>query len=155
MTNPSTSCGQANFSSAFRGRFCNLLTWDSLDALWQTLRAETGAGWYIYAIGMPVPEQPASAAALRRFIDAVDALLRHDHREDYCGIVYVDNPQAPTLIKIFDPHNLGTSCGSSKNPPLPGWVLSRLPPEPLDDKRPLPASRQRWWRELWGTDANG
>jgi hypothetical protein len=154
MTSPSTS-GQPDFQTAFRGRFSNLLSWDSLDTLWQAVRAQAGAGWYIYAIGMPAPTQPASADDVIRFIDAVDALLRHDHREEYCGIVYVDNTEAPTLVKIFDPHNLGTSCGSSKNAPLPGWILSRLPPEPLTDKRPLPAARQRWWRTLWNADANG
>jgi hypothetical protein len=153
MTSPSTS-GHADFHTAFRGRFSNLLTWDSLDTLWQTVRAQAGAGWYIYAIGMPAPTRPASADDVKRFVDALDALLRHDHREDYCGIVYVDNREAPTLVKIFDPHNLGTSCGSSKHAPLPGWILSRLPPEPLVDKRSLPAGRQRWWHALWNADVN-
>jgi hypothetical protein len=148
MTNASPS-PRPDFEIAFRGRFASLLSWESLDALWQAVRARADAGWYVYAIGMPTPTRPASAAEVERFLDAIDALLRHDHREDYCGIVYADDPRAPTLVKIFDPHNLGTSCGSSKHPPLPGWVLSLLPPVPLLDRRPLPASRQRWWNALW------
>ncbi len=32
------------------------------------------------------------------------------------GIVYVDDPVAPSLIKIYDPNNLGSTCGSSADP---------------------------------------
>jgi hypothetical protein len=63
-----------------------------------------------------------------KFIDEVDALLHHEHFEDYCGIVYTDSTKDPALIKIFDPDNFGVSCGFSNNPPLPGWVLSLIPP---------------------------
>jgi len=40
--------------------------------------------------------------------------LRADHHESYCGIVYADDLDKPRLIKIYDPNNLGSSCGSSK-----------------------------------------
>jgi hypothetical protein len=56
-------------------------------------------------------------------------LLREEHREAYCGIVYADDLENPRLIKIYDPNKLGSSCGSSKNPPGPGWIMSRLPPD--------------------------
>jgi hypothetical protein len=138
------------FHLAFRGRFSNLLTWEALDALWARLRERAGAGWYVYAVGMEVPTLPSSPAELRRFIDAVDALLRREHPEDYCGIVYVDDKDDPGFVKIFDPHHLGVSCGFSTHPPLPGWILSRLPPAALHDNRALPMNRQRWWREIWG-----
>jgi hypothetical protein len=55
-------------------------------------------------------------------------LLRDEHRESYCGIVYADDLDKPRLIKIYDPNNLGSSCGSSKNPPGPGWIMSRCAP---------------------------
>lgn len=140
--------GPQPFYAALRGRFSSLLSWDDLSRFWDVVRAQPD-GWYIYAIGEPTPTNPSSAAELDRFLTAIDQLLRNDHREDYCGIVYADDRQTPTLVKIFDPHNLGVSCGFSKNPPLPGWVLSRLPPLPLTDPRPLPENRRRWWRELW------
>lgn len=143
------SAQSADFNAAFRGRFTNLLSWEKLEALWQTVRRQAGAGWYIYAVGLPPPTRPSTANEVNRFLDEVHALLRHDHREDYCGIVYVDNPDDPRLIKIFDPNHLGVSCGSSKSPPKPGWILSRLPPQPLEDNRVLPARRQRWWQALW------
>lgn len=138
-----------DFYTAFRGRFVSLLSWEDLAAFWDVLRARAGAGWYLYAVGEPVPQAPRRAEEVRRFIEAVDALLRRDHREDYCGIVYTDSKEAPTLVKIFDPHNLGVSCGTSTHPPKPGWIMSLLPPQPLEDRRPLPEARRRWWRALW------
>jgi hypothetical protein len=71
------------------------------------------------------------------------------HREDYCGNVYTDCMETPALIKIFELHHLGESCGFSNNPPLPGRVMSLIPPQPIEIRRPLPASRQRWWQALW------
>lgn len=138
-----------DFHAAFRGHFSSLLTWNDLDGFWHIVRERSGAGWYIYALGLPAPTIPSRADEVHKFIDAVDTLLRKDHHEDYCGIVYVDSKDNPTFIKIFDPNHLGTSCGSSKNSPLPGWILSLLPPSALTDKRPLPEGRRRWWNTLW------
>lgn len=141
--------GQADFLSTFRGRFSGVLHWDDLDELWLVVRKTAGAGWYLYAVGEPVPTQAASAAQVELFIAELDGLLRREHEEDYCGIVYADDRAAPSLIKVFDPNNLGVQCGYSTNPPLPGWVLSRLPPVELHDSRPIAASRRRWWQRLW------
>ena len=47
------------------------------------------------------------------FVTEIDRLLRQDHAEDYCGIVYADDLQQPRFIKIYDPNNLGVSCGYS------------------------------------------
>jgi len=137
------------FYKAFRGNFTSLLSWQQLDEFWNVVRQKADAGWYIYAIGTPVPTQPSTPEAVGKFITEVDALLRNDHHEDYCGIVYADSKENPTLVKIFDPNNLGVSCGFSNNPPPPGWVLSLIPPQPLESKRPLPAGRHRWWQALW------
>jgi len=142
-----------DFYQAFRGRFSNLLRWEDLDAFWGVVRARAGAGWYIYAIGMSLPQQPASAAQVEKFIGCVTELLRADHDEEYCGIVYVDDKQDPGFIKIFDPNHLGVTCGFSQDPPMPGWVLCRIPPKPLEDNRVLPAKRQRWWQALWDAPA--
>jgi hypothetical protein len=79
----------------------------------------------------------------------VDQLLRSEHDEDYCGIVYVDAPEDPRLVKIFDPNHLGASCGSSGLRVLPGWVLSRDPPLDLQAAVPPTRSRRRWWQALF------
>ena len=134
---------------AFRGTFTSLLSWKHLDDFWRVVSDRAGAGWYVYAIGEPAPAMASGADEVRRFVDEVNALLRRDHREDYCGIVYTDSKTDPTFIKIFDPNNLGVSCGYSDNPPLPGWVMSLLPPCELNDNRTLADGRRRWWQKLW------
>jgi len=137
------------FLAAFRGSFHGVLRWPQLDALWERIRAEP-EGWYIYAVGETPPEAPASPEQLDRFISEVDALLRREHGEDYCGIVYTDSFDAPSYVKIFDPNNLGVVCGFSENPPLPGWILSRLKPVDLPNSPILPGNRKRWWQKLFG-----
>ena len=144
-----TASNEDSFYTAFRGHFTSLLRWEDLDAFWKVVRKNAAAGWYVYAIGEPAPVQPSTAEQVNNFLNEVDALLRKEHQEDYCGIVYTDSKTEPTFIKIFDPNNLGVSCGSSKNPPLPGWTMTLTPPSLLESKRPLPEGRRRWWRELW------
>ncbi len=144
-----TVTADKTFLEAFRGGFTGILRWPQLDALWERVRSSADEGWYVYSVGETPPEAPASAEALDRFLTEVDALLRREHDEDYCGIVYVDDPQSPSFVKIFDPNNLGVSCGYSDNPPLPGWILSRIPPVDLPDALPKPAGRRRWWRRLF------
>lgn len=139
-----------DFLTAYRGSFINMLRWPQLDELWQTLRAHA-EGWYIYAVGEPPPQNPADAAQLDTFITEIDALLHAEHDEDYCGIVYADDRETPTFIKIYDPNNLGAVCGSSgAPPPFPGWILSRLQPDDLHVAMPLPGNRRRWWQRLFG-----
>lgn len=137
-----------DFMQAYRGRFVSLLQWSELDAFWPMLRAQADDGWYVYAIGENVPTQPETATKLGAFIEAIHALLRRDHRESYCGIVYTDSKTEPTFIKIYDPQRLGSSCGASGDAPLPGWILCRIPPTELSLSWPITENRRRWWREL-------
>lgn len=137
----------SEFQQRYGGRLWSVMSWERLDDFWKRIGGE---GWYVYAVGEAVPTAPASAAELAAFVAKIDALLREEHRHDYCGIVYADALDAPTFVKIFDPNNLGVSCGFSDNPPLPGWILCRMPPEDLKPAAPLPESRRRWWRTLFG-----
>jgi hypothetical protein len=135
------------FQKAFRGSFTSTLRWHQLDGLWERVRFAP-AGWHIYAVGEVPPTQPAEKDELLHFVDEIDALLRREHDEDYCGIVYADSLQQPQLIKIYDPNNLGVSCGYSDNPPLPGWILSQLRPVDLHAVRQA-AGRRRWWQRVF------
>ncbi len=131
------------------GRLWSVMSWDQLTALWQ--RIDPAAGWYLLAVGVsPAPTVESDAPAVSAFIERIDALLRAEHHESYCGIVYADDLDNPRLIKIYDPNNLGSSCGSSKNPPLPGWIMSRVPPDEILAARPATESRKRWWQGLLG-----
>lgn len=139
------------FLQHYRGYFRNLLKWEELDALWERLHGDSDQAWYIYAVGETPPTSTSNREQLARFIEEIDQLLHEEHDEDYCGIVYVDDVQSPTLIKIFDPNNLGSACGSGFGPPpLPGWVLSRQAPCDLNAACAPPGNRRRWWQRLIG-----
>jgi hypothetical protein len=72
--------------------------------------------------------------------------LRQDHDFHLCGIVYVDHVEEPTLIKVYDPNNLGSACSRSTTPTPPLWILSTAPPPLIDNHAPVPNSRKRWWQ---------
>lgn len=134
------------FDALFDGMLFSLLSWEQLDKFW--LHVDVGAGWYLYALGETRPERPADGEHVAHFVREIDHLLRKEHDEDYCGIVYTDNLDQPSLIKIYDPNHLGTSCGSGKHKILPGWVMSRMPPSDLDPSHHVPQNRRRWWQTL-------
>ncbi len=139
---------QQAYLSAFKGSFTSTMRWHDLDAFWEVLKGLADDQWYIYAVGEVPPESTVDKAYFLTFIEKIDDLLHKEHDEDYCGIVYVDNMEVPEFIKIFDPNNLGVSCGFSDNPPLPGWILSRLQPVELETALNPPKNRQRWWQQL-------
>lgn len=139
------------FLGRYRGYFRSLLRWEELDNFWQVLRQDEKKSWYIYAVGEAVPEQTVDHEKLLHFITEIDELLRREHDEDYCGIVYADDVSDPGFIKIYDPHNLGSVCGPGFGPPpFPGWILSLLPPADLNAAFPPPGNRRRWWQKLFG-----
>lgn len=131
------------------GRFESLMRWEQLEKFWQNLRPQIDNSWFVYAIGEAAPDSPTSKDQALKFIDEIDELLRREHDEDYCGIVYADNHQQPDFIKIFDPNNLGVSCGFSENPPLPGWVMSKMKPINLQDALQPANNRRRWWQKIF------
>lgn len=137
------------FIQRFQGTFKGVMRWEQLDGLWEVVRADEAKQWYIYAVGEAPPVAASSTEKTREFITHIDELLHKDHEEDYCGIVYTDDFDAPTFIKIFDPHNLGVSCGSSEHPPLPGWVMSTMAPADLPQAFPPPGNRRRWWQKIF------
>lgn len=138
-----------DFLKRMDGSFRGMLQWADLDALWARVRSDP-QGWYVSLVGTEPAQQTISPVALNAFITEVDELLRREHDYHYCGIVYADDPDQPAFIKIFDPHNLGHSCGSSGMRIPPRWVLSRMQPVLIVDEAPLPNSRRRWWQKLFG-----
>lgn len=137
------------FLKVYRGSFTSMMRWPHLDVFWTALNQQADDNWYIYAVGEQPPEAPASKGNLLSFIKEIDILLHKEHDEDYCGIVYANDKITPTFIKIYDPNNLGVSCGFSDNPPLPGWILSKLQPVELESALNPPNNRRRWWKRLF------
>lgn len=139
-----TAVQNPEFDRLFEGTLYSLLSWAQLSAFWE--RLDPAGGWYLYAVGEARPETPADAEHVTAFIQRIDELLRKEHHEDYCGIVYADDLKDPRMVKIYDPNNLGTSCGSGKHRILPGWIMSRMPPSDLDAPQFVPQNRKRWWQ---------
>ena len=54
------------FEQLYSGRLWSLLSWQQLADFWA--RIERNAGWYLYAVGEPLPTAPASAQEVGRFI---------------------------------------------------------------------------------------
>lgn len=137
----------AEFDALFDGRLFSILSWTQLDVFWRKL--DPGAGWFLYAVGQERPSTPAEAHQVTAFVQQLDSLLRKEHPEDYCGIVYTDDVDDPRLIKVYDPHNLGSVCGTmGKERVLPGWVISRVPPSDLTPSHAVPQNRRRWWQQF-------
>lgn len=136
------------FEAKLNGPLHGLLQWQAWDRLVDDLRGETAARWHVAMAGADAPAEPLSPHALALLLDEISALLRKDHQESYLGIVYVDDADSPSLIKIYDPNNLGSSCGSIGYKIEAGWVLSLDRPTPLASDVPLTGSRKRWWQAL-------
>jgi hypothetical protein len=144
MAAPALHLPDSDFTRKLGGMLYGVMQWEQLTAFWDKIDAN--AGWYLYALGETVPAAPADAEHVKNFIAKVDKLLREEHREDYCSIVYADDLDRPTFVKIYDPNHLGSSCGSSKTVTLPGWVMSQVPPVELTPSWIVPQSRKRWWQ---------
>lgn len=138
-----------SFINAYRGSFTSMMRWPHLDEFWATLNQQADDNWYVYTVGEIPPEAPIVKEKLLSFVKEIDILLHKEHSEDYCGIVYADDKATPTFIKIYDPNNLGVSCGFSNNPPLPGWILSKLKPVALESALHPANNRRRWWERLF------
>jgi hypothetical protein len=132
-----------DFHLRLKGTFHGILQWQQLDALWSLLKK---GQWYFYQVGEALPESPLSGNELAVRLDALNTLLRHDHDYHYCGIVYVDDPDMPTLIKVYDPNNIGSSCSRSDTPSPARWILSTSQPVLIESDIPVPGNRRSWWK---------
>jgi hypothetical protein len=141
--NTVVSADAAAFLERLKGKFYGMLQWTDLDALWG--RVKTGQ-WFFYQIGEILPDHALSGDDLALRVDALDKLLRQDHDFHLCGIVYADHVEQPTLIKVYDPNNLGSMCGGSTTPTSPRWILSTSLPSIIEIDAPVPNNRKRWWQ---------
>lgn len=137
------------FMTLYQGYLEGVLKWQDWDKFVQLLELQKDKGWYVYQVGDEVPTEAATAEQFSEFVTKIDALLKKEHDEDYCGIVYTSDIKEPQLVKIYDPNNLGVVCGFSKNPPLPGWVISLEKPDDLVLAFPPVQSRKRWWKKIF------
>ena len=126
------------YKTASLGFFKGLRSWQDFDDFWKKLESLNDGQWYIYDTNQLPPDTPAKKDEFLHFLHDSNNRLHLEHKEDYCGIVYIDDKEHPAFIKIYDPANLGVVCGFSDNPPLPGWILSRIKPCDLHEPEPAP-----------------
>jgi hypothetical protein len=132
-----------DFHGRLKGTFYGVLQWSQLDELWARLKA---GQWFFYQIGEALPVTPLSGDELAVRLDALNTLLRQDHDFHFCGIVYADDLERPTLVKVYDPNHIGSSCSCSEAPSPPAWVLSIAPPALIEKHVPVANNRRRWWQ---------
>ena len=149
---PDETKSNSDFQKAFNGKFYGVLRWQQLDDLWNIVKTDD-QGWYIYALGEPLATTKKTGNSVNTFVDELNQLLRREHDEDYCGLVYTDSFEKPRLIKVFDPNNLGTSCSIATTGPLPSWVISKMQPEELSRESRQTGNRRRWWQTLFSNSA--
>ena len=137
------SAATAAFHARLKGTFSGILQWQQLDELWGRVKRGT---WYVYQPGEALPAVALNGDELAHRIDALNELLHSEHDYHYCGIVYTDNVENPTLIKVYDPSNIGSSCSRDATPSPPGWILSTEPPALIETHAPMPNNRNRWWQ---------
>lgn len=104
------------FEEKLRGPLHGLRLWADWERLQHHLPGRSELGWYAYAAGTELPDHPHAPAALETLLAEIDRLLRHDHDEAYPGIVYVDDRDAPSLVRIHDPSQ-PVSCPAAGRPP--------------------------------------
>ncbi|MDH5228978.1 MAG: hypothetical protein OEY38_02860 [Gammaproteobacteria bacterium] len=133
------------FLKAFQGKFIGILSWQQWDEFRQQLINTASADWYIHRVGEPIPEHTISEIQFIHFLEQIDRLFHEKHQARVFGLVYTDDLQQPTLIKLYHPKNLGATCGSSGSRVLPGWVLSHLKPVDLS-VLVVEEKRKPWWK---------
>nr|VFK17372.1 MAG: hypothetical protein BECKLPF1236A_GA0070988_101696 [Candidatus Kentron sp. LPFa]VFK31994.1 MAG: hypothetical protein BECKLPF1236C_GA0070990_101547 [Candidatus Kentron sp. LPFa] len=142
---PSSEHSGSEFHERLLGKFSGILRWEQLDALWEQVLTRT-QGWYVYEVGRTPPESPFEIEALQDIVSEIDEVLHNEHKHDYCGIVYTDDFTQPTLIKVYDPGNLGVVCGPGGAPILPRWILSRIKPRALIEE--TRETDHAWWKRI-------
>jgi len=116
-----------DYFQKFKGRFIGIMQLDDCDALLQKL-IDIPDDWFIYDTLQPMPSERLHADDFINQVKLIKSIIDDEHDERYCGIVYADDIKNPTFIKIFHPKNLGKTCGSSENPPMPQWLISKEQP---------------------------
>ena len=117
----------------FQGRFVGVMQWDDCKMLLAYL-IHHPSNWYVYDTLDEAPNAVSTEADFINKITCIKHILTTEHQARYCGIVYVDHLTTPSFVKIFHPHHLGKSCGSSDSPPIPRWLLSKTAPQAVTAK---------------------
>ncbi len=121
---------ETQFWIRFNGRFLGLLSWQDTDELWEVLSCSSHL-WYVYDLSSSCPSMPESKSTFKAHLASIKEFLHQRQIRPHCGFVYVDDRRNPEFVKIFDPRNMGTSCGVSGARVFPRWTFSIVAPDAL------------------------
>ncbi len=116
------------FWQAYQGSFSGLMNWVQVEAFFDALAENTG-NWYVFRMDAPLPEAPLSAAEFSGQLAEMRHLTLTYRDASHCFSLFTDHITDPQFIKVFDPGNLGASCGSSGSRTYPRWTVSRIKPD--------------------------
>ena len=144
--NNNSNEAETYFRERFNATFYGVLKWTDLDGFWRNLEKSSNNNWHIYDLNALPPQMAVSDSELIEFIQHTDLWLRQLHQEDFCGVVYVDDHDNPSFVKIYHPKKMGHgSCSISQERPLPAWVLSTIKPTELTTQ---PIESTSWRKAL-------
>lgn len=132
-----------DFQQAMQATDVVIRSWDELDELLARLHGCASTGWYVYQVGDTPPEAPLESQPMHRFLLDIDASLRLECDQSSCGIVFVDDLQRPTFVKVYHPGAEVEDAGKT----LPVWTISRL--KPVETVSPALANKKFGWRSLF------
>jgi len=142
----------SEFAERYWGRFSGCIRWEHAEAVAEAAAA-SGATWYAVSpeAGPEAPVETLSGEEAAERLREHLAEMRRAKKGDYCNLVFVDDPEAPGLIKVFHPRRSGDACRVGGDPIPPWLLLSRYPvesavyaPEPPAEDEPV----SRWRRVL-------
>lgn len=125
-----------DYIERFKGRFIGIMQWDDCHTLFEKLH-DNPNDWYLYDTLKVAPKMVTNANEFINTLNNINKIIKSEHRERYCGIVYTNDLDKPDFVKIFHPNNLGKVCGNSENPPIPRWLLSKDKPIDIEAERQL------------------
>ncbi len=135
-----------NFIEKFQSKYIGIMNWDDFEDFWLKLK-QNAHNWFYYDTELAVPSEAVVNISAK--LDVIYNTIKDLHKERYCGLVYVDCLQNPLFIKIFHPHNLGRACGSSEEPPLPRWLISKIAPVDMVKQINKPSIKKNWINKLF------
>jgi len=118
------------FWHAYQGSFSGLMIWSDVEQFFTDL-TDNPDNWYVFRLDGPLPKAPLEAVEFINHLQEMRDLTLTYRDASHCFSLFSDNISNPQFVKVFDPGNLGASCGSSGRRIYPRWTLSRIKPDAL------------------------
>ncbi|MFA9461375.1 hypothetical protein [Thiohalorhabdus methylotrophus] len=139
------------FAERYWGRFTGCIRWEQAEDAARGVEAMGGV-WYA---ARPEAEESDDAerldgAGAARLLRTRLAEMRRLKKGEFCNLVFVDDAEAPNLIKIFHPRRAGDACRVGGEPVRPWLVLSRYPVDPtvFAPRGEGREGKRTWWKRM-------